>query len=488
MNNATSLDETVHSHLISKDGKKALIDSIIGEYGYRWQIWKIIIGINLIFIIDGIMSNYFGSMIPAYQALFKLSNEQISLLGLIFFILKFIGSLITGYLAIFIKRLTVIYICSSFLTILTLLHSLFISFPLLIFYRVLIGLFCGIVEPLAMNLLCECLPIRMRGFFLSSVWGGFVMGQLIVNGIMLRTMPNFESSGLAVTFMFSAIISLFCLVFAYLMIRESPRYDLINKNYESAFETLALLKNKEFFTNDVRSIIIIESKNNPTNIEESTDFIDLFTPSLRYTTLVLTFLNLLGNLLNDGPVIIMAQFLHSINKTTEGDTLSQLILGNVLSFISIYCLGLMIEVKFLGRKYTLFSGFILLVPIIIPILIIPKYAFIFYGIYQFLVNNANLIQVYTSEVYSTKVRNFASGYVNAVGYMGSAASQYIFLYLYGINMFLPFHFMIGVSVASAIFCLFLKVETYHKPLDSVDRNEQGLISEEEQKLIESPVI
>ena len=76
-----------------------------------------------------------------------------------------------------------------------------------------------------------------------------------------------------------------------------------------------------------------------------------------------------------------------------------------------------------------------------------------------------MVNVYVSEIYSTKVRDFALGLVQGCGYLGSFIAQYLFVYLNDLSVYYCPILFFCMCTLNGIFCCLLKVETMGKPLD-----------------------
>ena len=99
------------------------------------------------------------------------------------------------------------------------------------------------------------------------------------------------------------------------------------------------------------------------------------------------------------------------------------------------------------------------------------HAYIYLIFFMFFTCITNMVNVYVSEIYPTKTRDMALGVIQAFGYFGSCISQFLFVFLnkMGFNAG-PITFC-SFCVLNAILSLFLKVDTYQRPLDSGEEDE-----------------
>jgi MFS family permease len=119
----------------------------------------------------------------------------------------------------------------------------------------------------------------------------------------------------------------------------------------------------------------------------------------------------------------------------------------------------------MGRKKTLFIGFILILISLFPITILPKQASLFMVFVQFFVNINNLLVTYGSEVYPTRFRDIGQGWLNMFSFLGSAVAQYLVIIFFKMGWRVPYYFMIGVMILCCVVICFSPVETYGRPLD-----------------------
>lgn len=463
----------------SNDNAKISIDKIINDYGYGWEIWKIIISVFLCFILNGFLTTSFCSFILAYQKLFSLSSGQISILGTLFFITKFISSFTVGYLSHLFNRIYILRasLCIAFAS--CLFNSFFLSFSILLLIQFFNGICAGVFEITSFNIACEFTPIRFRGWVMLSIWNGYNVGVLFPNLIMYFTMPQHQPEGLNLTLGACSLVILICAVFCFIFLKDSPRNDIVNGKIEDGIKTLEKLTKNKAFTEEEKGEILKSTLQYKRPDNDDIRDIDInktiggisaiFSNGMKRTGIILVFICFFGNIINDGFQLVLNLLLEKIEKISinnEYNVLKNNILINTIGLPSNLVLGLFTEFKVLGRRHTQALGFFLLAIVIFPILLVPQKAYICLIFFMFFTCITNMVNVYVSEIYPTKTRDLALGFIQAIGYFGSCVSQFVFVYLTDWNFYIcPIIFMI-LCVCNGILSMSLKIDTYGRPLDS----------------------
>lgn len=461
---------------------KTILTQIIEDYGYKWEVWKIIISVFICFILNGYLTTSFCSYVLGYTKKFNLSSNQISFLGTCFFITKFLSSFSMGYLTHFFSRLTLIRIALVTTFLINFMNGFFLNYIFLVFIQSINGVLSGIFEIASFNLACEFIPIRFRGWVMLSIWNGYNFGVLMPNLVMLYFMPNHEPEGLRPTIMSCAFIVFFISLVTLLFIKDSPRNNIINGKFEDAFKVLKKMKSHDpnFFTEDIKKKIIgeITLENLESDVGElealrnmsMKSMKEIFANGMMWTGILLIIICFFGNVINDGFQLVLNLLLDKLKSNNHSQNglsvLKENILINTIDLPSNLLLGIFTEFKILGRRNTQAAGFFLLAVFIFPVIFAPGKAYIFLIFFMFFTSITNMVNVYVSEIYPTKTRDLALGVIQAVGYFGSCISQYAFVYLNELNFYIcPVAFLILCTV-NGILSLNLKVDTYGMALDS----------------------
>jgi sugar phosphate permease len=450
---------------------KNLIDEISSEYGYSLEVWKIIVSSYFILFIDGYNSTFFSSMIIPYTELFQLEDSQLSFLGSLFYICKGIGFLSVGFLT---KHLNRIYITKSILFFLVCLgfqREISNDFNFLIFNRAITGVFVGIIEILATNVLCEFLPRKFRAFTMIIVWGGYAIGQFTPNLIMLYTMPNLETAGVSKTHFANSAINTVFFIFVFLFFKDSPRSLILHGNQQDAMEILAKMKqniSKEM-QDRIISQVIENNKNSNYDSDSSVSFSELFSKEYVVFTFCALVIFFNSNFYGDGFTLISTLVLKEIIKYDEnpepGKILKDAIYMQVFNLFGNLLCGFLVEIKFLGRRRTLLILMTSIITVCISSIIFMEHIATFMSIFSLLNLIGDVMIVYTSEVYPTRIRDFGTGFINSIALSGSVISQYAFIYFFNIHFLTPFYVIVGLLLISMIAVFLIPVESHERPLD-----------------------
>ena len=154
---------------------------------------------------------------------------------------------------------------------------------------------------------------------------------------------------------------------------------------------------------------------------------------------------------------------------------------NSIALPSNLIMGAFAEFRILGRRNTQSIGYILMGLVMIPVIINPNTASTFFIFFMFFTCITNMVNVYVSEVYPTKIRDWALGMIQGSGYLGSLIAQYLFVYLNDLSVYYcPILFFV-ICVLNGICCMMLTVEPMGKPLDIHTKEDDS----EKAKIIEN---
>ena len=343
-----------------KEKERISLDKIIFDYGYGLEVWKIIICTILVYLMVGYSTTIFATLLTAYTTYFNLSDGEISFLGCIFFIFRGVGALFVGYLTIlFRNRLILIYTCCSFFLITTILLALTMNINILFVERIFSGIATGVLEALVNNLLCEFLPVYLRGFTLLIVFTGYSLGQLFPNLIMLATMPNYDPKGIPKTLFICSTMFIISIIVFLFILEDSPRNYILNGEDQKAFKILEKMKEGEIFTEREKRSVIRGVKDGVNGEASTVSLWEIFKPQYVTLTIYISILALIVDLIFDGPVLIMTLTLSTLEKNKPAvRMLRDNIIVILFSLPSCLIGGILMEIKFLGRKKTIFISFI----------------------------------------------------------------------------------------------------------------------------------
>jgi hypothetical protein len=130
--------------------------------------------------------------------------------------------------------------------------------------------------------------------------------------------------------------------------------------------------------------------------------------------------------------------------------------------------GIFTEIKWCGRKYTIFFGFLLSTIASFHVLLFREKSRPFYFLATCLINiSFNAINSYTIEIYPTRVRDFAVGYLGFISKIVGFLSNLFALALNQKNKRWMLYVNAIIGVMGLIFTIMLPFDTYRRKLDDI---------------------
>ena len=478
-----------HSDLVSFGSvdktKFTLLDKLINDYGYGWEVNKIIFSAFLCFILNGYLTTSYCSFMLGFKKKFDLNSNQISLIGMGFCLSKFVTNFSIGFLTNLLGRMFVLKFALIFTFICNLLISLFCEYKVIVIVEFLNGFFAGVFEITSFNVACEFIPVRFRGWILLTIWNGYNVGVLFPNLIMLKTMPDHDPSGLPKTLYLCSLVILLCTVFGCVFYTDSPRNFIINGKRNEAIKILKKMKKDDkYFTEEIKKEIYESVPPKTLSDFSLMNYKEVFEHGMFMTGILLLFICFNGTMINDGFQLVLNLILEKVKQSDKSAHTRTVLMENItinsIALPSNLIMGAFAEFRILGRRNTQSIGYILMGLVMIPVIINPNTASTFFIFFMFFTCITNMVNVYVSEVYPTKIRDWALGMIQGSGYLGSFIAQYLFVYLNDLSVYYcPILFFV-ICVLNGICCMMLTVEPMGKPLDihtKEDDNEKAKIIE-----------
>ena len=456
-----------------------LLDKIINDYGYGWEVNKIIFSAFLCFILNGYLTTSYCSFMLGFKKKFDLTTNQISFIGMGFCLSKFVTNFLIGFITNFLGRMLVLKLSLIFTFIFNLLISLFCEYKIIVIVEFINGFFAGIFEITSFNVACEFIPVRFRGWILLTIWNGYNVGVLFPNLIMFKTMPEHDPSGLPKTLYLCSLVILLCTIFGCAFYTDSPRNYIINGKHEEAIKILKKMKNDDsFFTEEVKKEIYESVPPKTISNFSLANYKEVFEHGMFLTGFLLLIICFNGTMINDGFQLVLNLILEKVKQSDKSAHTRTILMENIIinsiALPSNLVVGAFTEFKIFGRKYTQSIGYLIMGMVMIPVIINPNVASTFFIFFMFFTCITNMVNVYVSEVYPTKVRDWALGMIQGSGYLGSFIAQYLFVYLNDLNVYYcPILFFV-ICTLNGILCSMLVVEPMGQPLDLL--SEKGIES------------
>ncbi len=333
-------------------------------------------------------------------------------------------------------------------------------------------------------------PIKYRGFVLSSVWTGYTLGQFVMLVVMLYCMPNLEKEKTYDTMIISLIFPVIAIFTSFLIVEDSPRNLILNNRENYAFEILENIYKRPI--QEEKKIRIINYTKSGANEQVKGNLCDIFDKVFAKTTILLTFIRSNHALCAYGILAINTLTLNHLNHDTESNNLNhnsnkmkfdenmngtnnenlnnqilvdELLICVIIVISDIYA-GILSEIQFLGRKFSMiinyFFGFLFM--LLCPFF--TEYFSLFLGFSLNFVSVASVInETYVLEVYNTKIRDKANGFLMSFRRIGGFISQALFVYLDGVHMWSPYYISSVMFFINVFLCSFLEKETYNKSIE-----------------------
>lgn len=457
-----------------------LIDQLITNKGYHNTQYKILILIGLICFADGIHMTLLNSLYIPFQKYYDFNDFQMSIINSTLFIAVGLGSILSG--SKYFTRIKAIK--NSMLTIF-ICNLIFVLIPHYLVFclvRLFIGFSIGLMMPMSSNLLCEYLPIKNRSFFMISIGFCISLGIIYMNIVMLIVMPNLEKEKLLTTFFYLSLPIGLSYLAVQSFIEDSPRNLIVNNEEEEGIRILENLLETRL-SDEQKSIIINQVKNSSSNSKIEGKLRDMFNVDYSKITIILTILMIANSYIVYGGTFALSLTLKHLQSTTanvdagsSSATTVNTFNGTKLIFdqLIIYSFGIpghflagfMTEIKHFGRIKTTLIGFIFIGFFCFLGFFNLENFSLFFGLAGFFTSLSFCgITSYSSEIYPTKLRDLAIGYLFMVTRLCGFLSQFIAIFLTNIHFLGQYIATVIVCIISSWACLMLPYDTIGRPLD-----------------------
>lgn len=495
------------------------INSIIEARGYSaFQVRSILVYF-LITGIEGFQITLFSSMIIPFSQYYDLHFFWLKLASAIIFLGLGVGSYSLGYLTDRFNRRNLLFSVLTLILCFHLLMALTTDIYMFILCRFAVGFCVGVELPLGLNILCETLPKSNRSLAINLGWTGYSFFQIMCLVVMLLIMPDYDPDNVPLVLCLTWIILVFSVGVIVYIFTDSPRKLILQFEDERAYEILKdiispyvmtrqdfkmvkynTLKENQETIRQARSFhqesadgtilndSVLDSKQgksmhtplvnlvkglDQSSFEEESKLSVLFNEKYRLSTVLILLLALLCACIFYGPLLIVSIVIKQIQeKYSLQDDAEFSTSGNVsvlthniniilLTVLSGPIAGLASEVGWIGRRYSMIIAYSVSVAGNLLLLLCPVY----YELAQVLIlffggAGYSVFCVYFSELYPTYVKDFASGLIFFTNRIGGFFSQFLFLLLLELGVFVPFWILLVLQ----LICILV---IYALPFDTV---------------------
>ena len=468
------IDISNEIEMITDELKETYYDDLLNKQDMSLLQIKALLGSCLIYFIEGLHVSLTGPIFIPIMLNYKITQVKGCFVSSSLMLFMAFGSLCSGFLTNKFVRKKIIIFCLltistfSLISVIPSWFSLFIS-------RCIIGFSLGIMINVNTNNLSEVLPLKLRSFWIIFVSSTFSIGAIISCEIIKMNINR-----LGILFSIISIPSSIALILFNLYYNENPRYLILIGRNEEAFEVIEkfLLLDHHKLTG-YEKIQITKSIDRGINkeVKITGKFKFIFRRYGNITFNLCIIWVLYSIIINGG---IFSLFVSFANNGIFISSFSDINLSNIRGLylviqifytffaVSTIVSGLFTEIKCCGRKYTIFFGFLLSTLTSFYILLIQEKSKILYFIATCIINiSFNAINSYTIEVYPTRVRDFAVGYLQFVSRIVGFSSNLLALLLnYKIKQWM-FYINAIIGVLGLLFTLMLPFDTYQRKLDDI---------------------
>ena len=468
------IDLSNEIEMITDELKETYYDDLLNKQDMSLLQIRALIGSCLLYFIEGLHVSLTGLIFIPIVHNYNLSLIKGGLISSSLMLFMSLGSFLSGFLtARYIRKKIIIF---SLLTVsIGSILSVINSWIILLFCRCIIGLSLGIVIPINTNNLSEVLPLKLRSFWLIFVSSFFSLGAILSCQLIKLNLGN-----LRILFSTISIPSSVVLIIFNFFYNENPRYlVLIGKN-EQAFtiiEKYLLLDHHKLNSYEKTQIAKSIDRGVNKEVKITGKFKFIFRRYGNITLILCLIWILYSMIINGGIFSLFVSFANNVVVMPTSMDLNMVRINGLFIIIQLFYTffavstiisGLFTEIKWCGRKYTIFFGFLLSTIASFHALLFRAKSRAFYFLVTCLINiSFNAINSYTIEIYPTRVRDFAVGYLLFVSKIIGFLSNILAIVMNTRNRKWMLYVNSMIGVLGLIFTLMLPFDTYQRKLDDI---------------------
>lgn len=375
-------------------------------------------------------------------------------------------------------RRTILLYSLGIITGVGLLSSFINEFYLFLVMRFIVCTFVGVIKMIACSFLIEWLPKKNRSLVMSFTQI-YSVGNIVINAAALLCIENNQLVHWRWLIRSSCILTLAAFVFL-LFSYESPKYLLSKMNFKEGLQILEKIgKKKNIVLTEADKEKIKEEITKEEAHHVETSIKEMFRGIFLKTSLLLLGIKIMGSFINAGNLYVLPFLLGSSSRKgsdpsknpsfNQYDAICGYFLSNLIAVPSPILRGILSEIKFLGRKYTLFLSCLLgTLGIVIAIIFFESLSYTSGFARMAFTATTALLNIYTVEIFPTKIRTLSLGFINASTRIGPILAPFICAYLEQIQFLGSFYFFGLIGILCGILTLLLPIETRGIHLDDLN--------------------
>ena len=448
------------------------LDEMINKKGMKSLQFKSLLISGMIYFLEGIHSSLSGLLFIPILTSYKLSTFIGCLISSSLVFCMAFGALIAGSFSQIKGRKMTIVIFLLVISISTTFSI--IQHPIiLLITRSINGFSLGVILPICTNHLIEVLPKKFRSFWVISLSFFFSLGGIFSSQIMKSCHFNFKIFFFSLSIPSTIIMILFTCFYD-----DNPRYLILHGKHEEGIKIIEKYYKNGNKIDETEKQEIIRNVDKGINKEVMLIGKHAFVfKRYKRITIILIFVWILYSfMVNGGALNIMlgnsmaAGYIYEEDFSDEEftDVIDVIEVLYVIFAIIYLITGLISEIKICGRKKLIFCGFLFsfLIQILLLIFGIENLVLIYFIGFLFINICFNIINTYSMEVYPTRVRDSAMGFLTFISRISGFISNFVTIIIIPIWTSWIFYFSLVVSFFGLIVTCLLPFDTYNRELDS----------------------
>lgn len=314
----------------------------------------------------------------------------------------------------------------------------------LMIFRFGMGLGMGFGAPATMTMTIETIPTELRGLVYNAVQGIFVLGQMWAAIGLLFVMPDLEGPNWRVLYIWAISPGVLMLPFAFLYLKESPRWLLVNRKrseLDGVLQYAALKNGKPTLDTRLEDAVYTTPQAQSQSVggllgseKVSLGYWDrfnlLYSNSLKNTTISCSILCFVSNFLLYGQMYALAQDFETMRHDWASPA-AELLVTSTFMLSGIFVCAVFLSSKTLGHVRSIalscfscsaLSCLMLGVDYGHPMIFdAAGYMYILFSVTLF-----NISYVYMPESFPSLVRQTGCGVCMSLGRLGSISAPMIF--------------------------------------------------------------